>query len=144
MNRYAVTTLLAVAALLPAAPAAMAEIALIDSTTTTPSTATPGTTTPGTTKPGTTTPGTTTPCTATAGAATATTTTPCTTTKDPAPDSPIEALVTGSSGFKLGGALGSSNTNSAEPGTCTVMGTASALSGLAALGCGPDGPGTVG
>ncbi|MFD7845563.1 hypothetical protein ACFV4K_21820 [Nocardia sp. NPDC059764] len=139
MNRYAVTTLLAVAALLPAAPAAMAEIALIDSTTTTPSTTSPTTTTP-TTTPGTTTPG----CTVTAGPATATTTTPCPTNTDPAPKSPIEALVTGSSGFKLGGALGSSNTNSAEPGTCTVMGTASALSGMAALGCGPNGPGQIG
>lgn len=139
MNRYAVTTLLAVAALLPAAPAAMAEIALIDTTTTTPVTTTPGTTTPGTT----TTPDSTT-CTATAGAATATTPGTCPTSKDPAPKSPIEALVTGSSGFKLGGAVGSSNTNSAEPGTCTVMGTASALSGLAALGCGPNGPGTIG
>lgn len=138
MNRYAVTTLLAVAALLPAAPAAMAEIALIDTTTTTPSTTTP------TTTPGTTTPDTTPSCTVTAGPATATTTTPCPTSKDPAPKSPIEALVTGSSGFKLGGAVGSSNTNSAEPGTCTVMGTASALSGLAALGCGPNGPGQIG
>ncbi|RLP30656.1 hypothetical protein D6158_17205 [Nocardia seriolae] len=110
--------------MLPAAPAAMAEITLVDVTT---STTTPGTTT---TMPGTTTtPG---------------TTTPTPTTKDPAPNSPMEALVSGSSGFKLGAATGSSNTNSAEPGTCTVAGSAAALGGFAALGCGANGPGTIG
>ncbi|MFE3190720.1 hypothetical protein ACFXHA_17045 [Nocardia sp. NPDC059240] len=63
-------------------------------------------------------------------------TTPTPTSTDPDPNAPMEANVTGSSGLKLGGAFGSASTGSAGPGgPCTVLGTASALSGFAALGC---------
>ncbi|MGW4243885.1 hypothetical protein [Nocardia sp. NPDC004722] len=100
--------MLAVAAIATAAPVASAEIPLIDVST---STTTPATTTPGAT-------------------------TPAPTSTDPAPNDPMEANVTGSSGLKLGGAFGSASTGSAGPGgPCTVLGTASALSGFAALGC---------
>ncbi|MTE17054.1 hypothetical protein [Nocardia aurantiaca] len=116
--------MLAVAAILPAAPAAYAEIVLTDASQTQTTTSTTTTTPTPTTTP---------------------------TTSDPAPSSPIEALVTGSSGFKLGGAAGSATTGSSgNSGPCTVLGTASALSGLAALGCGSlnggtgIGPGTIG
>lgn len=126
MNRCAVTTLLAVAAVLTIAPAASAEIVLTDASQT-------GTTTPGTTTPG-------------------TTTSPTLTAPSPGetvpgakddPDHPITADVeTGSSMFKLGGATGSAGSGSGNN-NCTVLGSAASLGGFAGLGCGPNGPGTV-
>lgn len=56
---------------------------------------------------------------------------------------PMVSEVFGSSGFSLGSAGGSS-TDSGQKGLCTVIGSASALSGMAALGCGGVSPGTVG
>ncbi|WP_326311567.1 hypothetical protein [Nocardia sp. CDC153] len=116
--------MLAVAAILPVAPIASAEIVLTDATSTTTTTPTPGVApSPGTGVPG---------------------------EKDD-PNNPIESDVElGSSAFKLGGALGSATTGSSgQKGLCTVLGTASSLGGLAALGCGNlnggggIGPGTI-
>ncbi|MEC3915673.1 hypothetical protein [Nocardia sp. CDC160] len=130
MNRCAVTTLLAVAAILPVAPIASAEIVLTDASSTTATAPGATATTPGTAAPS---PGTGVPG-----------------EKDD-PNNPIESDVElGSSAFKLGGALGSATTGSSgQKGLCTVLGTASSLGGLAALGCGNlnggggIGPGTI-
>ncbi|AYF77868.1 hypothetical protein D7D52_33185 [Nocardia yunnanensis] len=114
--------MLAVAAILPAAPIASAEIVLTDAAASTPSATAPGATTPGdTASPGDNVPG----------------------AKDSS--NPIESIVNlGSSMFKLGGATGSATTGSSKN-TCTVLGSAASLGGMAGLGCNnPTGPGVIG